>query len=160
MTPKAARASCPEGAFSLRRKKTQKGQVSRRRERIASLIRNTIGEVLLSRLSDPRIDPVSTSITRVEVSEDLLTARVYVSIMGTAGKQKRALQGLRHASGHIQELMMRKISLRNTPILEFELDVRFKKTLETLTVIEQAMEEIRQKEDRQEDLSARRESAQ
>ena len=41
---------------------------------------------------------------------------------------------------------MRKIQLRNTPILSFEPDTRFKKTLETYSVIQKAMDEIKQKE--------------
>jgi ribosome-binding factor A len=120
--------------------------MSRRTERVANLVRGAIGQVLLSKLSDPRIDPALTSITRVEVPEDLLTAKVYVSVVGTEGRQRRTLQALQHAAGHIQELMARQVQLRNTPVLNFVPDEKFKKTLETLLVIEQAMAEIRRKE--------------
>jgi len=120
--------------------------MSRRTERVGSLIRDTIGPLLLAKLSDPRVEPARTSITRVEVPEDLLTAKVYVSVIGTEGQQRRTLQALRHAAGHLQELMMEQIELRNTPRLEFVLDVKFKKTLETYQIIQRAMDEIRQKE--------------
>ena len=43
---------------------------------------------------------------------------------------------------------MRQISLRNTPRLEFVEDTNFKKTLKTYTLIQKAMEEIRQKEEK------------
>jgi len=118
-------------------------------------MRETLGQILLSRLSDPRADPARTSITRVEIPEDLLTAKVYVSVIGSEAQQRRTLRALRHAAGHIQELMMRQIDLRHTPILDFELDVNFKKTLETYRIIEQAMAEIRQKE---QDEQSRQES--
>ncbi len=39
--------------------------------------------------------------------------------------------------------MARRIKLRQTPVLEFILDTKFKKTLETLEIIERAMAEIR-----------------
>jgi len=120
--------------------------MSRRTQRVANLIRQTLGQVLLSKLSDPRIDPARTSITRVEVPEDLLTAKVFVSVIGTEGQQKRTLHGLRHAAGRLQDLMMRRISLRNTPLLTFEIDVGFKKTLQTLNIIQQAMDEIQQRQ--------------
>jgi ribosome-binding factor A len=120
--------------------------MNRRTERVSNLIRNTIGELLLAKMSDPRIDPARTSITHVEVPEDLLTARVYVSVIGTEAEQRRTLQALSHAAGHIQELMMREISLRNTPLLQFVLDTKFKKTLETFQIIGKAMEEIHRKE--------------
>ncbi len=120
--------------------------MGRRNERIASLIRQTIGQLILAKLSDPRIDPAKTSITHVEVAEDLLTAKVYVSFMGSQAEQRRTLRALQHAAGHIQELMMRQITLRHTPILEFEPDKKFKDTLKTLQIIDEAMAEIRQKE--------------
>ena len=116
---------------------------------MANLLRRTLGEVLLSKLSDPRIDPARTSIVRVEIPEDLLTAKVFVSVLGTPGEQSRALRALQHAAGHLQELMMRQISLRHTPILSFELDTQYKKTLKTLEIIQQAMDEIHQKEQSQ-----------
>jgi ribosome-binding factor A len=114
---------------------------------VASLIQQILGAALLSKMSDPRINPALTSITRVEVPEDLLTARVYISVMGTEAQQQLALRAIRHASGRFQELMMRQMSLRNTPILSFALDVEFKKTLQTLDLIERAMAEIRQKDE-------------
>ncbi|HUT58942.1 MAG TPA: 30S ribosome-binding factor RbfA [Phycisphaerae bacterium] len=121
--------------------------MTRRTERVESLIRSIIGRLLLAKLSDPRLDPARTSVTRVEVPEDLLTARVFVSIMGTEAQQRNALRALRHAAGHIQELMAREIELRHTPILSFELDEKLKKTMQTLQIIQQAMDEIRRKED-------------
>jgi ribosome-binding factor A len=123
--------------------------MSRRTQRIESLIRSTLGQLLLTKLSDPRIEPALTSITRVEVPEDLLTAKVFVSVLGTEAQQRTTLRALSGASGHIQELMMREIELRNTPILTFELDVSFKKTIETYKLIQEAMNEIRRKEEQQ-----------
>ncbi|MHC4294217.1 MAG: 30S ribosome-binding factor RbfA [Planctomycetota bacterium] len=120
--------------------------MARRTERVSNLIRNTIGQLLLSKLSDPRIDPAKTSITRVEVAEDLLTAKVFVTVIGTEGEQRNTIRALEHAAGHLQELMMRQIQLRHTPILQFVLDKNFKKTLQTLDLIDRAMAEIRQKE--------------
>jgi ribosome-binding factor A len=109
-------------------------------------MRQILGQLLLTKLSDPRIDRARTSVTRVEVAEDLLTAKVYISVMGTEGQQNRSLQGLRHASGHIQELVMRQMSLRTTPVLSFVADTEFKKTLETLNIIQRVADEIQQKD--------------
>jgi ribosome-binding factor A len=113
---------------------------------VANLIRQILGQALLSKIADPRINPALTSVTRVEVPEDLMTARVYISVMGTEAEQELTLRAIRHASGRLQELMMRQMSLRNTPILSFETDKEFKKTLQTLDIIQRAMDEIEQKE--------------
>jgi ribosome-binding factor A len=120
--------------------------MSRRVQRVGNLLRQIIGQAVLSKLSDPRIDPARTSVTRVEIPEDLLTAKVYVSVLGTAAEQRRTLRALQHAAGHIQELMRQQITLRHTPVLTFELDVHYKKALQTLEIIEQAMDEIHQRE--------------
>ena len=110
-------------------------------------MRKITGELLLTKLSDPRIDRARTSVTRVEVAEDLLTAKVYISVMGTDGQQNRTIQALRHASGHIQELIMRQMSLRTTPVLSFVADTEFKKTIETLNIIQRVADEIQQKDE-------------
>jgi ribosome-binding factor A len=131
--------------------------MSRRTERISNLIRNTIGQLLLSKLSDPRIDPARVSVTRVEVPEDLLTARVFVSVIGEQGEQRAALRALRRAAGHLQELMMRQVRLRHTPVLEFHCDDRFKKTLETLRVIQQVSDEMHRKDQERADRALKAE---
>lgn len=120
--------------------------MTRRMERIGNLIRNTIGELLLSKISDPRIDPARTSVTRVEVADDLLTAKVYISVIGTEAQQRTTLAALRHAAGHIQELMMRQIELRLTPVLNFTLDAQFKKALKTLEILQKVSQELREKD--------------
>lgn len=128
--------------------------MSRRIERINSLIRETIGQVLLRKVSDPRIDPARTTVTRVEVSEDFVTAKVYVSVMGTESEQRTALRALRHAAGRIQAEMMQQVRLRHTPVLEFDIDTKYRKTIETLKIIEQVADEIRQKDQARADQSA------
>lgn len=128
--------------------------MSRRTDRVARLVQQTIGEIVLQRISDPRIDPARVSITRVEVAEDITRAKVYCSVMGAEAEQRNAIRALQHASGRIQDLMMNRISLRNTPVLQFVSDERFKKTLTTLSLIQGAMEEIRQEEQKREDASS------
>jgi len=109
-------------------------------------MRETIGQVLLAKLSDPRVDPARTTVTRVEIAEDLLTAKVYMSVIGTEAEQRTALRALRHASGRIQGEMARRVRLRHTPLLDFVYDTTYKKTLETLQIIQEVTDEIEQKD--------------
>ncbi len=120
--------------------------MNRRTERIGKLIQHEIGRVLLEKLADPRIDSARTSVTKVEVQEDLLVAKVYISVIGTEAEQQCCIKALSRASGHIRAIVRDNISLRHMPALEFVIDHQFKKTLETLDVIRQAMDEIREKE--------------
>jgi ribosome-binding factor A len=120
--------------------------MSRRTERIGKLLQQTIGEILLSALSDPRIDTARTSITRVKVQEDLLRAKVYVSVMGTDPEQRRTLEALNHAARRIHGILRQEVQLRHMPTLEFLPDEQFKGALQTWEIIRQAMEEIHAKE--------------
>ena len=120
--------------------------MTRRTERIGNLLRNTIGEIVHFRLSDPRIDAVLTSVTRVEIPADLLTAKVFISVIGDEAIQRRTLKALNDATGRIQGLMMREIELRHCPRLTFVMDTQFRKTLETLAIIQKTSEELRIKD--------------
>ena len=103
--------------------------------------------MLLTELADPRLEAALTSITRVEVQEDLLAAKVYVSVMGDDERaQKLAVAALNSARGRIHRRLREEISLRHVPTLTFLTDERFKGTLKTWEVIRQAMDEIREKE--------------
>ncbi len=121
--------------------------MSRRTERVGSLIRNTLGQIFLAKLADPRFDPVKTSITRVEVPEDLLTATVYITVAGDESEQSKTISSLRHAAGYLQDRMMKRIQLRNTPKLYFKIDTQYKKTMETLSLISEVTEELRLKDE-------------
>jgi len=120
--------------------------MNRRTERIGRSMQHAIGRILLRNLSDPRIEPALTSITRVRVQEDLLRAKVYVSILGTDSQQRRGIEALNHAAGRIQALLRQEIQLRQMPLLEFLPDEQFKGALRTWEIISEAMDEIRAKE--------------
>ena len=119
--------------------------MTRRTDRIGSLIREIIGETIHSKISDPRIKPALTSITRVEVGEDLLTAKVFVSVLDDEAALRNTIRALDHAAGRFQETMMQKMRLRVTPMLSFHADKTLRKTIKTLELIQQAMDEIDQK---------------
>lgn len=95
--------------------------MSRRTDRIAHLIRNVVAEGILTRLSDPRI-PTLTSVTKVEVSPDLSSAHVHVSVMAEPKKQKLALQALQHAAGRLRSMVAEQLTARQVPWLRFHLD--------------------------------------
>ena len=57
---------------------------ARRMDRVNVLLRERIGEVLVTELSDPRLSSV-VSVIRVVTSSDLRNAKVYVSVLGDDG---------------------------------------------------------------------------
>jgi ribosome-binding factor A len=109
-------------------------------------MQQAIARILMTELADPRIEPARTSVTRVEVQEDLLRAKVYISIYGSEAQQRRGLEALQHSAGRIQALLRRQVQLRSMPVLDFRNDERFKGTLKTFEIIRQAMDELRAKD--------------
>ena len=60
--------------------------MSRRIDRINEQLRDELSTVLARQIKDPRLDGV-ISITRVESSSDLRSARVYISVLGNQAQQ-------------------------------------------------------------------------
>jgi ribosome-binding factor A len=117
--------------------------MSRRTEKMASLIRQVLSEAITTRLSDPRISSFA-SITRVEVSGDVMHASVYVSVMGDEVQEQLTMAGLRHARGHLQTLLARSLSTRHCPQLRFVADKGLKKQMQILGKLEQISAELRE----------------
>jgi len=90
---------------------------TRKQLEIAELLRRKISGIVLHELRDPRMGFVT--ITRLELSGDLRSAKVFVTVRGSRGDVSKSLAALQHARGHIQGLIGSRIKLRHTPLLRF-----------------------------------------
>jgi ribosome-binding factor A len=88
----------------------------RRSERFNKLLIEELSEIVQHGLRDPRIGFLS--FTRVETTEDLRSANVYVSFLDEA-QAPETLEALRHAAGMIRGELMRRIQARRIPELRF-----------------------------------------
>ena len=111
--------------------------VSRRVAKVAEAMRETLSQCILFELKDPRLGFVT--LTRVEPSADLRTAKVYVSILGDDKTQDRSLHALRHAAGFLQAKVGDRLQTRYTPVLRFHLDQSVKKSVEISRLIDEAV---------------------
>jgi len=112
-----------------------------RKERVASAVHSIVSDALSHRLNDPRVEPLTT-ITRVEVTGDLLIARVFLSIPGGPAAESRTLSALQHARGFVQGIVARELNIRVCPELRFEVDQAWKEARRTMELLD----ELRQKE--------------
>lgn len=94
----------------------------RRVERIASLIRREVSELLLSGIKDERIHSGMVSITHVEVAGDLQHCRIFVSVLGSDADRMLVLEGLKAASPYVKGEIGRRLRMRRTPEVAFHLD--------------------------------------
>ena len=72
-------------------------------------------------LKDPRISGFLT-VVRVEVSNDLSYAKVYVSAMEGLAAAQNSVKGLKSAAGYIRRELSSRLSIRKTPELRFIAD--------------------------------------
>ena len=84
-------------------------------EEVRSVVAGALGE-----LHDPRLGIVT--VTGVSVSPDLREGTIYVSVLGSEKKRKKALDALAAATVRIQGLVSRELRMRRTPHLTFEYD--------------------------------------
>jgi ribosome-binding factor A len=102
---------------------------TRRVAKAAEAIRESVSMTILFGLRDPRIKNVT--VLRAEVSGDLRSAKVYVSVMGDAKAQALTMHGLDSARGFIQAKVADRLQTKNTPVLKFVLDPGVKMSAET-----------------------------
>lgn len=91
----------------------------KRSQRVASRMREEL-TLLLRGLTDPRLG--GAVITRVEITDDLSFARIYVRqelLEPNEAAQKQMLRGFDAASGRLRQQAGRALGLRHAPELRF-----------------------------------------
>jgi ribosome-binding factor A len=83
-------------------------------------MRKVLGGAILRDLEDPRIGFVT--VTAVDTSPDLRSARVYVSVLGDEDERDATLAALRSSHGILQAAVAREIRMKRTPTLTFHYD--------------------------------------
>ena len=88
--------------------------------RIDEEYRREISQIISYELKNPNVTGM-ISVTKVKVTNDLKYAKVYVSILNSKNI-KDTLAGLKKSSGYIRSELAKRVNLRNTPEIIFELD--------------------------------------
>jgi len=125
---------------------------TRRQEKVARVVKEGVCNAIANHLSDPRIEGF-VSVTRVELSPDLRNADIYLSIFGgSESSQNKTYVAILHATSKIQSIVAKGLKSKFSPVLHIHKDEKFKKTMETLNIIEQAVSELDESESEEEDV--------
>lgn len=92
-----------------------------RNVRIDGEFKRAISEIVMTQMKDSRISQM-IGITRVNVTNDLSHAKVYVSVYDTDVKKESTIEALEHGEGFIRAKLNDMIKLRRIPHLHFVLD--------------------------------------
>ena len=94
---------------------------SRRQRRVSEQIHRELSLLLMLDARDPRLADVT--ITSVDITPDLLLARVYFTVMAEGDDRVAEAQaGLERATGFLRTQLAARLQLRFMPHLAFELD--------------------------------------
>jgi ribosome-binding factor A len=93
----------------------------RRGDRVAEAIREEVATFLAVDVKDPRVTGLVT-VTGCEVTRDLRSAKVFVSIMGTDTERHATMEGLASVATHLRARVGRALQLRLAPEITFKPD--------------------------------------
>ena len=92
----------------------------KRSERVQEQMLKIINEVIKHEVKDPRIGFVT--ITRIELTENLRFARVYVSVMGSEDERAKSFKGIKSAAPFIRSRLGKNMRIKILPQISFILD--------------------------------------
>lgn len=92
---------------------------NRRMKKVNAMLREAIAKVILKDVKHPKISNCWITITRVSLSRDLQSARVYVSIMPHENSQEETLEALKASAGFIACQASKDVVLKYFPDLHF-----------------------------------------
>lgn len=136
-------------------------EMSPRAQRVADQIQREIAVLIQLEVNDPRIGMVS--ITGVDVSSDLASARIYVTVLNSLSDDAEVnqetlkepgkldqleidenLNALNKASGFLRTMLAKRLRLRAVPKLRFYYDSSVQRGQRLSNLIDDALEADRQ----------------
>ena len=109
--------------------------------RLESRILERAALVLQSEVSDPRASFIT--VTRVKLSTDLSSGRIYYSVLGSEGDKSKAAHMLESAAGFLQRQIALAINVRRMPHLKWTYDDSMERASDMARLIKEARERDR-----------------
>jgi ribosome-binding factor A len=100
--------------------------------RVGEILKRELSTVILREVPS---DGALITVNAVDVSPDLRNATVHVSVLGTAAQQKQALERLEKRRRVLQAECAKRVVLKFTPHLHFELDASIERGTRVLDIL-------------------------
>lgn len=118
---------------------------SNRFGRIDEEFKKEISQIINYELKNPNVTGM-ISVTKVKVTTDLSYAKVSVSILNSKDV-KETLAGLKKSAGFIRSELAKRINLRNTPEIIFELDDSIEYGAKIDSILKDIMKDVKKEEE-------------
>lgn len=109
--------------------------MSRRIDRVNELLKREISSVLQR---DFEFEGSLVTINSVEVAQDLKDAKVFVGVLG--GREDDVIEQLNVKHGFIQGRVMKRVVLKNTPVLRFVSDHSVERGVDMVNLLDEVAE--------------------
>lgn len=110
----------------------------KRADRVNALLQRELGMIISEELRDPRI--AFSTVTAVEVTDDLRSARVHVSVLGDDAKITETMRALDEAKAYLRHELGSRTELRFVPELTFVSDRTAERAARIATLLREAKE--------------------
>ena len=117
----------------------------RRVERVAALVRREVSELLVNGIRDERVHHGMVSVTNVDVAGDLQHCRIHVSVLGSEEDRQKVMEGLKAATAFVKGELGRRLKMRRTPEVIFQLDRGLERGTSVLSLLNRLEEERRER---------------
>lgn len=108
----------------------------RKKKLEAEIIRQLSLAILEEKVKDPRV--FLPSFHRVEISDDLKSAKVFFTALCSNNERKKLTQGLVSSAGYLSSLVGKNLHLHTNPRFQFVWDNNYVKSLEVNRLIDES----------------------
>ncbi|MCX6959422.1 MAG: 30S ribosome-binding factor RbfA [Verrucomicrobia bacterium] len=102
--------------------------------RVCELIKRELG-VIIGR--EIKFEAPLVSVRAVDITPDLKNAHVFISAIGTKWQKEQAIQQLEVQRQHLQHELSRRVILKYTPLLHFQLDESIERGTRVLNLLDE-----------------------
>lgn len=92
----------------------------KRSERVSEVMLRELSSIIRDEVKDPRIGFIT--VTSVDLEENLRSARIYISPMGTEEEKEASFKGVCSASKFIRNCLGKRMRIKKMPQIYFKLD--------------------------------------
>ena len=111
----------------------------KRADRVNALLQRELGTIISEELRDPRI--AFSTVTAVEITNDLRSARVHVSVLGDDDQIASTMTALEEAKAYLRHELGSRTDLRYVPELSFVNDRSAERSARIATLLREAREQ-------------------
>ena len=110
----------------------------KRADRVNALLQRELGTIISEELRDPRIG--FSTVTAVEITDDLKTAKVHVSVLGDDEQITSTMKAIEEAKPYLRHELGSRVVLRFVPELIFVNDRSAERSARIATLLREAKE--------------------